>query len=100
MGLLERLYEPLCFIGLRALRFVFPLRVRGRVSAMVRMTEHSAVRSAFAAADRISQYQRARGATLPGSEVGSAVACTSIFLQADSRRNSTAMPRSPPPNKA
>src|ERR1017187_9105301 len=100
MGLLERLYEPFCFIGLRALRFVFPLRVRGRVSAMLRITEHSAVRSAFAASDLTSVYQRGNGMTSPGSPARSVVAIDSIFLAPDLRRKSAASRRSPLPQIA
>src|ERR1035437_6858224 len=100
MGLLEHLYEPFCCIGLRALRFVFPLRVRGRVSAMLRITEHSAVRSAFAASDLTSVYQRANGVTAPGSPANSIVAFDSIWGSADWRRKSAASRRSQLPQIA
>src|ERR1035441_803319 len=73
-SLMEHPQEPFWPFGRRVLRPRLSVRLRGRESAMARRTEHSAVRSAFVAVDRVSQYHRARGATLPLSELGSAVA--------------------------
>src|ERR1035441_7137506 len=92
-SLLEHPHETFRLLVERLLGLGFPVRLRGRESAMARMASDSALRTAFAVSDRRSAYQRARGAA--ASLVSSIVAIDSIFLSPDWRRNSTASRRSP-----